>query len=795
MYKNVLIFTLILGVCMVFAGDFVLVKDGNPQVSILNPGEAYKNKLKLFNEDLAETTGTQLTVTDKKQSAQLRFAIKNDTHPLTNDNFTVSFPKKQVMLVECTPVSIQWALNWILEEYAGVHYLFNATCGKSHTPVKTVAIPRKTVKHAPSFPLGRDMVLSTAHTHPWMKQKPTVHLNHELWIHAFPAEKYFNDNSYPEAIRPIRNGKKLQKIPNKATHWQPCYSNPETARIAIENILSYLKKNPAEHSISLLANDCGGYCECDGCKIANGGHKEMDQSNVYYKWVNKVAEGVCKVYPDLIITCGAYTQTISPPDFKLHKNVCVTLCMDLYAATDPATMIKQKKLIKAWGEKAATLGIWDYCWGHPYLPPRMYFKVHAEMLRYLHQNGCRYYFGENENYDAKEGPKVFAIMKLAWDINTDLEKYLDDWYRYAVGEKAAPYLKRYYEFWEKYYAGPATKTPWFASRSATYMTFGDISHSFGLKPGDLKQTRTMMENVVILASTPEEKIRAKHLMRHFEYMESLLKIYGSEYIAIDGKLHSAQEAVNLLNVIPENYKYVAIKNKIAAQMKVEPWLAQFYNNKYIGNHLRFAEDGTSALLSQIVLTADHAKDPGVKNALRRLANTKELPGFLRNMAHVLQDPSNVKNLFTNGSVEKETLLPNFSIYKGHIRKNSGMRSTEYAADGKYSFMVRPTDYTLVYLREKAEPDTLYVMTMKLFTPSCNAEAFMNFVMYPSRNGSNQDYRNPPKIKFSNGVWQTFTVFCRTKENSDGIMALIFLRNFEGHEKVYIDDVKLIKIDK
>ena len=46
MYKNVLIFTLILGVCMVFAGDFVLVKDGNPQVSILNPGEAYKNKLK-----------------------------------------------------------------------------------------------------------------------------------------------------------------------------------------------------------------------------------------------------------------------------------------------------------------------------------------------------------------------------------------------------------------------------------------------------------------------------------------------------------------------------------------------------------------------------------------------------------------------------------------------------------------------------------------------------------------------------------------------------------------------------
>ena len=87
------------------------------------------------------------------------------------------------------------------------------------------------------------------------------------------------------------------------------------------------------------------------------------------------------------------------------------------------------------------------------------------------------------------------------------------------------------------------------------------------------------------------------------------------------------------------------------------------------------------------------------------------------------------------------------------------------------------------------------MTMKLFTPSCNAEAFMNFVMYPSRNGSNQDYRNPPKIKFSNGVWQTFTVFCRTKENSDGIMALIFLRNFEGHEKVYIDDVKLIKIDK
>lgn len=775
------------------AKDFLLVKDGKPQVSILLPGAKYEKLIESFNEDLQKTTGTLLPVAESEKTPQLRFKINDDTHPLTEDTFTVTFPEKDVIQIECTPVSIQWALNWMLESYAGVRFLFNAICGKSYAPTRTVAIPMKTVKHTPSFPLGREMVLSTPHTRPWFRRKACVNLNHEFWIHAFPADKYFSDNSYPEAIRPVIGGKKMKKIPNKATHWQPCYSNPETARIAIENILEYLKKNRKQHSISLLVNDCGGFCECKECEIANGGNKGLDHSNVYFKWVNKVAEAVCRKYPDLIITSGAYTHTINPPDFKLHKNVCVTLCMDFYAATDPETMERQKKLIRDWSKTAVTLGVWDYCWGYPYLPPRMYYKVHADMLRYLHKHGGRYYFGENENYDAKEGAKVAAIMRLVWDINTDLDKFLNDWYRHAVGEKAAPYLKKYYDFWEAYYAGPATKTLWFASRKATYMSAGDISHIYGLKPGDLAYARSLMEKVVALAGTPGEKERAVHMMRNFEYMEALLKIYGAENVAVDGTIHSAKEAVALLNSIPENFKYITKKDKIAAGLKKEPWLARYYNNRYIGNVLKFEEDGAEALLSQVILAADFVNDPSVKDALKRLSKTPGLPKFLTDTANALRDPGATQNMFTNGGVEDEKLLPNFEIFKGHARSGSGTRSTKYKFNGKYSYKVIPGSYTLVYFREKAEPDTSYILSMKVFVPQNNSEAHMNLVLYPMRGRSNQAYRNLPKIKPSVGVWQTYTLFCKTKKDSDGVAALIFLRNFEGKEDVYFDDIKLIKV--
>ena len=795
MMKKLLFLALMFFICMGFAADFYLVKNGTPQVTILSPGDQFSKQLEEFNSDLAKTTGTKLQVSKTEKTPQIRFVIKKDNNPRTNDNFTVTFPAKGIMQIECTPFSIQWALNWILEEYAGVHYLFNAICGKGYTPVKNVTIPEKTKSFAPSFPLGREMCLSTAYTRPWFRYKTCINLNHELWKHAFPADKYFANNSYPQAIRPLHNGKRLAKIPSKATHWQPCFSNPETARIAIENILEYLKNKPKETSISLLVNDNGGFCECKECEIANGGKKGINHSEVYYKWVNKVAEGVCKVHPDLIITCGAYTHTMTPPKFKLHKNVCVTLCMDLYAATDPKTMARQKNLIKTWGEQATTLGVWDYCWGYPYLPPRIYFKVHAEMIRYLYKHGCRYYFGENENYDAKEGPKVFSTARLLWDINTDMEKYLDDWYRYAVGAKAAPYLKKYYEFWEKYYAGPATKTLWFASRRATYMSKGDISHSYGLKPGDLAQTRSLMEKVVALAETPGEKERAAHLMRLYEYAESLMKIYGSENIAPDGKIHSPEEAVALLKSIPVNYTYLKKKNKIAAIMQKEPWLARYYNNRYMTGSLKFTEDGSDAMLSQLILTSDYADNPKVKAALAELAKTPGLPDFITDTARVLQDQNGVKNLFTNGSLEQENLKPNFDIYKGHIRKDSGIRSTKYSYDGKYSFMVKPNAYTLVYFREKAEPNTSYLLSMKVFMPTAQAEAYLNYVVYPTINGRTQAYRNLPKIKPAAGAWQTYTVFCRTKKDSNGVSGLVFLRNFERNEEIYIDDVRLMKVGK
>ena len=85
--------------------------------------------------------------------------------------------------------------------------------------------------------------------------------------------------------------------------------------------------------------------------------------------------------------------------------------------------------------------------------------------------------------------------------------------------------------------------------------------------------------------------------------------------------------------------------------------------------------------------------------------------------------------------------------------------------------------------------------MKVFMPTAQAEAYLNYVVYPTINGRTQAYRNLPKIKPAAGAWQTYTVFCRTKKDSNGVSGLVFLRNFEPNERIYIDDVRLMKVGK
>ena len=790
------IFLLILTAGFLSAEDFFLVKD--KAVSYFEcPDKSVCNILHMFNNELKKTTGSTLPVNPLKTENRnrIKLVIRADKALHTEDEFSYSFPDEKTMLVSCTKISLQWFLNHVLENYAGVNYLFNDSLGCTYKKVRDVKIPRKNYSEKPSFDLGRFTYLSNPVTLRLFNMKRGARTNHDLHILCFPTKKYAKDNSYPAAIRPLINGKRLSKIPSVPIYWQPCYSNPETARVAIENIFEYLKENPGTQSISLTVNDCGGFCQCGECKKANGGEKENNYSEVYFTWVKRVAEAVGKKYPDLPVIALAYSSVYQPCSFKLPDNVVIALCMDIYSVTDPKIMLKHKKIIADWSTKAKKLGVWDYSWGYPYFPPRMYLKRHVEMLRYLYNHGCRLYFGENEAFNSKEGPKVWLIHKMLWNINQDENALLDFWYKEVAGEKAAPYLRKFYDFWEAYFQSDAIrKTPWFNSARATYMTGGDYSHIYGLKKGDLATARSFLEKALAAVETPEQKARIQKIEHTYKYSESLMKLYAGEVIPPEGVLKNAQQAADLLREIPDIVPYQKIKRTLSKELENDSWASHYYRKSF-RHAVAIDRDGTDALIAHLMMASNFIHDPAVQAEMKKLAADSKLPVCVTKIAQILLKQAGSANLFTNGNVEAELAGDNFEIYPTHRRKLSGIRSTAQKAEGKYSYQLQPTNYTLLHLHEKADPEAYYLITMKIYLTKTIPETFLNLALYPALNKRNQEYKNQPQVKLEPGKWHTLTAFCRTRKNSNGLKGALVLKMFPRDAMVYVDDVQLYKIEE
>ena len=92
-------------------------------------------------------------------------------------------------------------------------------------------------------------------------------------------------------------------------------------------------------------------------------------------------------------------------------------------------------------------------------------------------------------------------------------------------------------------------------------------------------------------------------------------------------------------------------------------------------------------------------------------------------------------------------------------------------------------------------DTFYLITLKFFMPESFPESFLEFAVYPAKNGRNQAYKQQVPQKFQPGKWHTITAFCQTRKDSNGVKAYLALRSFPLKALVYIDDIRLYEIEK
>ena len=780
------------------AADFELVKDRQPKCSIVLP-EKSKDYVAVaawrFNRTLKTITGTTLPVVKKDVPGnRIVFTIREADSLMTIDNYTITFPDSRTMQIECTAASVQWAFNHIIREFAKAEWILPETCGLSYTPMKDLTCPTKKVE-VKNISWAVSRIYNCGTLWPKMNYRMGLRIGHDLTHHAFPFKKYSKDNSWPAAVMPVLNGKKITSPPSQYNFWQPCYSNPETAKIAVENLLEYLKAHPGTLGLSMGCNDNRGYCECAACMKLDKNNR-YNRSESYFTFINRVLTEVCKKHPKLLVSVFAYDLTYLPPSFKLHPNAVVYLTIDINSCIDPKLHARHKKLISEWGSKASMLGVWDYSWGYPYPAPRLFAPYHLDMLKFCYDNHAKGYYGECWVHDAGEGPKQYLISKLLWDSNQDMKKLEEEWYVRCVGKKAVPYLKAYYKVWNDYFTGSAVKrTPWFKSAPNVYMTYPDLSSTYGLEEKDLQAAGAAMKRVVELAGTAQEKARAELLMRHWRYTLLRLRMLGSAVYDPQGTIRSKEQALKLLDIVKKYPEYQKEYQEISDILTQDPALRREYLNPYYlrvtGTPVRWKFD--QAIGNHILAASAFAGDPEVSRAMTAITQDPNQLPLMRQLCKALANPALQKNLLPGGNAEKG--IPDlFEIHPELRRYGELSISEKYRSEGKKSFLISVKGHdTLLWIQIPAKPFKTYLATFKAFIKEPSAEGYMETNLYAQKKGINQQYRLPPPLKLSGGVWQTFSVLTSTRDGSDSIRLRIHLRNFDKGDEVFIDDIRIMEL--
>lgn len=310
---------------------------------------------------------------------------------------------------------------------------------------------------------------------------------------------------------------------------KPCYSHPEVIAKGIEYAMAAAERSNGQGMVSLTPPDGLGYCECERCfSVFQGGEPKMLHrawfaerpdgvmvnvtTETLFTFANEIAEAVTKKYPDMQFGVYAYSAYSHPPSFKLHPNIFVQTTT-AYRRT-PLSMDEQ---FRRWRAAASRFCVRDYFsvyqwdWDMPD-PGKMSPHNIEKHLEHLHELGMNGVNAEASNNFGPRGVGYYMATKLLWDIDTDVDAVLEDFYAKAFGP-AAPAMKRYYE--RQFSMAEAEKDPVDELGQKEVKKLG-VAEFLKLSYPDLD------EAVAAVKNQPEYRERVDDIRRylHFVYLKT-----------------------------------------------------------------------------------------------------------------------------------------------------------------------------------------------------------------------------------------------------------------------------------
>ena len=797
---RMLIFILFFVSCgnLLFAEEFVLVRAGKPAAEIVKTPEIGRH-IEFFNQALKRCSGTALPVVEKRSKGGNAIVFQLEKRRLdTEDAYEISFPDKSTMLIKGSGTSARWALNGLLEDL-GVCFALAGPHGTYYPKLANAGIPIQPIRKDAAFKLRRHM---SAEDPAWeeclngKRDDPGTRFAPHNLGNILPPEKYAGAQ-WRDKIMPLRNGKRF--IPSDAIrNWQPCFSNPASVTEAVRNICAILDKNPGMRRFSLGVNDLGGFCECPECIKMNGGNKKCRYSGVhksfseiYFKWANRVVEGVLKKHPDVFFDTLAYRELIDPPSFQVHERIIPVLAIEIHQNMVPKIRARYRKLIEEWSQRASSIGFWEYGYGsRPYSAPRIYTALQSEIIRFYAQHKGNSFFAEGDSYIG-EGPKRYLYYKLIFNPEADSQKLLQKWYEACVGKEAAPYLKAYYDLWEKFWAGNRIKqTPWYRSAGSVYFSFYDPSWSYAVTENELTQARSLMENMRKAAGKSgdaDQKIRAERLYGFFELNEARTYSLSGAAFPPSDRFGNEDQVVAFLQQVP----------KMSAYRKKIPGLAaavlaykekETFPDFYFYSRTFCSEMMKEAFSGQIVRIIPFLKSEKVLAALQNIADSPEIDSVYRDPAAALLEAEKMPNMLA-------AILQKESTENWNYSTNTKVEKVE-SENGSPRFKVTSLGgWCCPALVTPMQPNRMYMLTARI-TPDAsftgeNARVFLT--------GANREYsprQGAPSTIFPMKKDPVMVyALVRSHPKAYRGKAYFILNGIKKGESVYIDSIEMKCLDK
>jgi hypothetical protein len=322
---------------------------------------------------------------------------------------------------------------------------------RKYVPVLELRDPYILKMHDPLWSLRNKTNTPHARIPPaWGGSIRYYHMGH-TYAAYFPTEEHFA--AHPEYYALV-NGKRQPS--------QLCHTNENVIRLSIEKACEIFRNHPEVTITAIGPNDGRGFCDCQNCRELddeNGG-----RSGSFFYFVNRIAEGVKKEFPNNHLISLAYLDYARPPtNLKIDDYVIIQLCTDSHAWKYQFCFVWEseefQEIIQAWHAAGAKVYIWDYTTDYVhYLVPMANWPVVAENTRFNIRNGAAgiMYESELNDIDAMRG---WVWAKQLWNPALDTRALMRDFVFGYYKESAQPlwdYQMMMWAYWEKWHRAPHT---------------------------------------------------------------------------------------------------------------------------------------------------------------------------------------------------------------------------------------------------------------------------------------------------------------------------------------------------